>query len=86
MAAYPAAPKGKRPIERAAISSPRPSFALAPRTALVATDACAAMELTYCVYILRSLMDGSKTYVGFTTRLEARLAEHNSGTQTYSRC
>jgi predicted GIY-YIG superfamily endonuclease len=43
------------------------------------------MELTYFVYILRSLTDATKTYVGFTTRLETRIEEHNSGSQTYSR-
>ena len=43
------------------------------------------MEQSYFVYVLRSLVDSSKTYVGFTTRLDDRLAEHNEGSQIYSR-
>ncbi|MFU8781050.1 MAG: GIY-YIG nuclease family protein [Kiritimatiellia bacterium] len=42
------------------------------------------MEPQYFVYILQSLSAPSKTYVGFTTRLEKRLDEHNSGSQIYS--
>ena len=33
----------------------------------------------YYVYLLRSLKDSSKTYVGYTTNLEQRLETHNSG-------
>ena len=42
------------------------------------------MEQRYYVYILRSVKDSAKTYVGFTTRLEDRLQEHNEGSQVYS--
>ena len=37
------------------------------------------MLLMYYVYLLRSLKDPSKTYVGYTTNLEHRLENHNSG-------
>jgi putative endonuclease len=47
------------------------------------TKTMAAQE--FFVYILRSLVAPSKTYVGFTTRLDARLKEHNEGSQIYSR-
>lgn len=43
------------------------------------------MESRYYVYILQSLSVPSKTYVGFTTRLDERLDEHNNGSQIYSR-
>ena len=43
------------------------------------------MNEGYFVYVLRSLSDPSKTYVGFTTRLELRLEEHNDGSQIYTR-
>ena len=43
------------------------------------------MEQKYFVYILRSISDPKKTYVGFTTRLDARLNEHNEESQIYSR-
>jgi putative endonuclease len=43
------------------------------------------MQQNYYVYILRSLKDPAKTYVGFTQRLEDRLKEHNDGSQIYSR-
>ena len=34
----------------------------------------------YCVYLLESLTDPSKRYVGFTSKsVEARLDEHNAG-------
>jgi len=39
----------------------------------------------YFVYILRSLSSPEKTYVGFTTRLDARLDEHNEKSQIYSK-
>ena len=32
----------------------------------------------YCVYILRSLKDG-RLYTGYTTNLENRLRDHNTG-------
>lgn len=35
-------------------------------------------ETEYFVYILKSLKDG-KHYIGFTTNIEKRLKEHNSG-------
>jgi putative endonuclease len=43
------------------------------------------MDERYFVYVLRSQKDQSKIYVGFTTRLETRLAEHNDGSQIYTR-
>jgi len=43
------------------------------------------MEQKYFVYILRSLADAKRTYVGFTTRLDTRLDRHNAGLETYSR-
>ena len=33
----------------------------------------------YFVYLLRSLQDSSKTYVGYTTNLDQRLETHNAG-------
>ena len=41
-------------------------------------------EIHYFVYILRSLAEPSKTYVGFTEQIERRLKEHNAGSQVYS--
>jgi len=32
-----------------------------------------------CVYLLQSLKDRARRYVGFTDDLERRLAEHNAG-------
>jgi putative endonuclease len=42
------------------------------------------MDQDCFVYVLRSLSEPTKTYVGFTTRLDERLAEHNDGSQIYS--
>ncbi len=36
------------------------------------------LNLNYCVYILYSLKD-YKMYIGYTTNLERRIAEHNAG-------
>jgi predicted GIY-YIG superfamily endonuclease len=33
----------------------------------------------YYVYFIRSLKDSSKTYIGYTSDLEKRLATHNAG-------
>ena len=33
----------------------------------------------YYVYLLRSLKDPSKTYIGYTTNLEERMERHNAG-------
>jgi len=33
----------------------------------------------YYVYLLRSLQDPLKTYIGYTTNVEQRLETHNSG-------
>ena len=33
----------------------------------------------YCVYLIRSKINFEKTYIGFTTNIEQRLQEHNSG-------
>jgi putative endonuclease len=43
-----------------------------------------AVNPRYYVYILRSLREPGKTYVGFTENLDRRLEEHNSGSQVYS--
>jgi putative endonuclease len=42
----------------------------------------AAMHI---VYILKSRIDSSKTYVGITDNLEKRLKEHNAGLSYYSK-
>ncbi|HZW60789.1 MAG TPA: GIY-YIG nuclease family protein [Candidatus Babeliales bacterium] len=33
----------------------------------------------YYVYLLRSIQDPSKKYIGYTTDIEQRIAAHNSG-------
>ncbi len=33
----------------------------------------------YCVYLIRSKINPEKTYIGFTTNVEQRLQEHNTG-------
>ena len=38
----------------------------------------------YCVYLLKSLSHRGKKYIGFTTDLNRRLAEHNSGKSPYT--
>lgn len=38
----------------------------------------------YYVYLLRSLIDPSKTYIGYTTNLEQRIETHNSGGSIYT--
>ena len=38
----------------------------------------------YYVYLLRSLKNSSKTYIGYTTNLEERLETHNSGGSIYT--
>ena len=43
------------------------------------------MNKKYFVYILKSLKDASKSYIGFTANLERRLVEHNNKTQTYTK-
>ncbi|HZW61111.1 MAG TPA: GIY-YIG nuclease family protein [Candidatus Babeliales bacterium] len=37
------------------------------------------------VYLLRSLIDSSKTYIGYTTNVEQRLEAHNSGESVHTR-
>lgn len=39
----------------------------------------AKADFMYYVYILESIIDQSKHYVGYTTDLKMRLNEHNSG-------
>jgi len=43
------------------------------------------MQIRYYVYILKSLLNTAKTYVGITNDINRRLSEHNSKTQTYSK-
>jgi len=38
----------------------------------------------FYVYILRSLKNTEKFYVGYTTNLKERLVDHNGGESTYS--
>ena len=38
----------------------------------------------YTVYVLRSLKDPDRYYVGFTTDLDVRLESHNAGESTYT--
>ncbi len=40
--------------------------------------------MKYYVYILRSQKYSDKTYIGFTTDLEKRLAKHNEGGCNYT--
>ena len=40
--------------------------------------------LMYTVYVLRSLKDPDRYYVGFTTDLDVRLESHNAGESTYT--
>ncbi len=39
----------------------------------------------YYVYILLSLKDPAKYYIGLTTNLRKRIEEHNRGNSTYSK-
>ncbi len=43
------------------------------------------MNQNFFVYILKSLKDPAKSYIGFTRNINRRIEEHNSGTQTYSK-
>lgn len=38
----------------------------------------------YYVYLIRSLQDTEKTYIGYTTNLKQRLATHNAGGSVYT--
>ncbi len=40
---------------------------------------CEVGKPMYYVYLIRSLKDSSKTYVGYTTNLKERFETHNSG-------
>jgi putative endonuclease len=42
------------------------------------------METRRVVYILRSLIDPDRYYVGLTSNVEARLRWHNAGVSTYT--
>ena len=45
------------------------------------------MPIMRCVYLLRSICDPSKRYIGMTDNLEHRLAEHNAGKSPHTaRC
>jgi len=39
----------------------------------------------YYVYLLKSLKDFSKTYIGYTSNLKKRLEVHNSGGSSHSK-
>ena len=39
----------------------------------------------YYVYLIRSLKDSSKTYIGYTTNLKQRLETHNSGGSVHTK-
>lgn len=39
----------------------------------------------FYVYLLRSINNSQKTYIGYTTNLEQRLATHNSGGSIYTK-
>ncbi len=39
----------------------------------------------YTVYMLKSIADGRRFYIGFTDNLERRLAEHNRSQSGYSK-
>ncbi len=39
----------------------------------------------YYVYLLRSINNSSKTYIGYTTNLEQRLDTHNSGGSVHTK-
>lgn len=39
----------------------------------------------YYVYLIRSLKDPSKSYIGYTTNVEQRLNTHNSGGSLYTK-
>lgn len=39
----------------------------------------------YYVYLLRSINNSEKTYVGFTTNVQQRLETHNSGGSVYTK-
>lgn len=41
--------------------------------------------IMYYVYLLRSLKDPNKTYIGYTTNLSQRIEAHNSGGSVYTR-
>lgn len=38
----------------------------------------------YYVYLLKSLKNPDKTYIGFTTNLQQRMKQHNAGSPGYS--
>lgn len=39
----------------------------------------------YYVYLLRSINDTSKTYIGYTTDIEQRIKTHNSGGSVHTK-
>ena len=43
------------------------------------------MSDKYYVYILRAVGDPERTYVGLTTDINRRVAEHNSGSQVHTK-
>jgi len=42
------------------------------------------MDNFYYVYMLKSVLNGQRYYVGMTNNLKRRLKEHNNGDSTYS--
>ena len=45
----------------------------------VALERSRAVPIMYYVYLLKSIKNSSKTYIGYTTNLKQRLETHNSG-------
>ena len=43
------------------------------------------MDKMWYVYILKSVKDSHKTYIGITENVKKRLEEHNSNTQPYTK-
>jgi predicted GIY-YIG superfamily endonuclease len=41
--------------------------------------------IMYYVYLIRSLKDASKTYIGYTAGLKQRLKTHNSGSSIHTK-
>ncbi len=42
------------------------------------------MLITYYVYLIRSILNPDKKYIGYTKNIEKRITDHNSGYSTYT--